>query len=188
MATVTGQKQFNSLEDLLLEQLSDIMDAEKQVLESLPKMEEAAANKQLKRAFHRHLGQTEKQIKRLEKIFKKMDHEPEAERCAGMAGLLEEGDKIASAQGNEDVRDAGLIAAAQRVEHYEVASYGCARAYAEQLGLDAIAKLLQQTLDEEGKTDKILTDLAEKKVNVKAEESEAAQVEEGEEVGEKEEE
>src|SRR5437016_8769757 len=159
---------LETLNELLIEQLQDLYSAENQIIEALPKMAEAASSPELKRAFQEHLRQTEGQVERLEQCFEQLDTEAEGNECKGMKGLLEEGEDLMDEDAEPEVLDAGLIAAAQRVEHYEIAGYGCARTYAELLGDSEGAKLLQQTLDEEGATDKKLTELAKTLINVKA--------------------
>jgi ferritin-like metal-binding protein YciE len=156
---------FNSLEDLFQHELKDLYDAEQRITEALPKMAEKAHNPELKKAFEQHLRQTEKHIERLESVFKNRGLEPERVKCDAMAGLIKEGSNIVSADGDADAIDAGLIGAAQKVEHYEIASYGTVCTFARQLGDDASAKLLGQTLDEEKETDQKLTDIAEASVN-----------------------
>jgi ferritin-like metal-binding protein YciE len=160
-----GSHQFDDLNDLFVHQLEDLYDAEKRITEALPKMAEAAHDPQLKQAFVMHLQETEGQIARLETIFNKIGKEPKRETCPAMKGLIAEGSEMISAKGDPDVRDAALIASAQRVEHYEMAGYGTLRTFARQLGLNDVAELLQQTLDEEGNTDHKLTALAESRVN-----------------------
>ena len=157
-----------SLNDLLVHELQDIYHAEGQILKALPKMAKAATNPDLKAAFEEHRAQTEGQVKRLEQVFKLLGHPVKGKQCEGMAGLIEEGRKLLEADAEPEVLDAALIAAAQKVEHYEIAAYGTARTHAELLGLRRVAKLLQQTLDEEGATDKKLTALAESVANVEA--------------------
>lgn len=159
---------LNSFEDLFVAQLEDLYDAENRLTKALPKMAEAASSKPLRTAFEKHLKQTEHQIARLDKVFKLLGKTPKKHTCEAMKGLVAEGDEVISASGDENVRDAALIAAAQRVEHYEMAGYGSARTFAERLGLKEAAKLLQQTLDEEGETDKLLTKIAETSVNKEA--------------------
>jgi ferritin-like metal-binding protein YciE len=133
-------------------------------------MAKAATNEELKEAFETHLEETEGQIQRLEKIFKMLDISyARVEKCKAMEGLVEEGKKIMEEELEPEVLDAALICAAQKVEHYEIASYGCARTFAQQLGYQEVADLLQETLDEEGNTDKKLTDLAEGIINQQAE-------------------
>lgn len=165
---------LQTLDDLLVNQLQDLYDAEKRLTKALPKMADAATNAQLKQAFQTHLGQTKGQIDRLKAVFKLLDHRPKSSTCEAMKGLIREGEDMIKTDGNLDVRDAALIAAAQRVEHYEMAGYGSARTFARQLGKAEAADLLQQTLDEEGETDKILTQIAQQTINRKAAAAHAA--------------
>lgn len=160
---------LETLRDLYVEQLHDLYSAETQLVEALPKMAKAASNTQLQTAFTNHLAQTKTHITRLEQIFSQLGEKPAAQTCKGMQGLLKEGEEMIKMKGDPAAIDAGLIAAAQRVEHYEIAGYGCVRAYAQQLGEANGAALLQQTLDEEGTTDKQLTQLAEGVINIEAE-------------------
>jgi ferritin-like metal-binding protein YciE len=160
--------EFNSLDDLLVEQLKDLYDAEHQLVEALPKMADAATSTSLRNAFLDHLNETRNHVTRLEQTFQSMDVLPERETCKAMKGLVSEGSQMIDAKGNPAVRDAALIAAAQRVEHYEMAGYGSARTFAEQLGLADVADLLQSTLDEEEAADEKLTRLAIQKINVEA--------------------
>ena len=158
-----------SMEDLFMEQLKDTYDAEKQLVRALPKMAKAASFPELQEAFREHLEVTRGQVERLEQVFELLDAPARGKRCKGMAGLIEEGQElIGKKSADPDVLDAGLIAAAQKVEHYEIAAYGTLRSHAQQMGQNRIAKLLQQTLDEEGETDKRLTALAENLVNQEA--------------------
>jgi ferritin-like metal-binding protein YciE len=159
-----------SLQDLYVEELRDLYSAENQITKALPKMAKAATAPKLKAAFEEHLEQTKGHVDRLETIFKKLGKPPTGKTCAAMKGLIEEGSELLEQKDKADpeVLDAGLIAAAQRVEHYEMAGYGTVRTFARQLGEDEAADLLQKTLDEEGETDKKLTALAEKAVNAKA--------------------
>jgi ferritin-like metal-binding protein YciE len=159
---------IDSLEKLFVHELKDLHSAENQILKALPKMAEKASNPDLRKAFELHQRQTEEQVKRLEQIFDTMDHKPGGHKCKGMEGLIEEGEDVMEDAEDDAVRDAGMIAAAQRVEHYEIAAYGTARTYAKMLGRDDAVQLLQQTLDEEGETDKKLTQLAESRVNPEA--------------------
>jgi ferritin-like metal-binding protein YciE len=161
-------KEKESLQKLYVEQLRDLYSAEGQILEALPKMVKQTKHTELKRAFQEHYQQTEQQVQRLQRIFDELGEKPGGHECKGMEGLLEEGDEAMEEFKDSDVLDAALIAAAQRVEHYEMAGYGCARTYAHMLGLTEQATLLQRTLDEEGDTDERLTDLAETVVNVDA--------------------
>ncbi len=159
---------FDSLEDLFVQQIEDLYDAEKRISDGLVQMAGAANNPQLKQAFETHLAETKNQIARLEQVFRQVGREPERETCEAAKGLIREGSEMVNATGDPDVKDAGLIAAAQRVEHYEIAGYGTARTLANQLGLAEAAQLLQETLDEEGRTDKLLTQIAESQVNQRA--------------------
>lgn len=160
--------EFNSLDDLFIEQLQDLYDAETRLTKALPKMEEAAHSPALKSAFRDHLRETETQVNRLETIFQQLGKKSKRETCEAMKGLIAEGEEMVQAKGDPDVKDAALIAAAQRVEHYEIAGYGTVRTFAERLGHHEVARLLQETLDEEGNTDKKLTALAEQSINAKA--------------------
>jgi ferritin-like metal-binding protein YciE len=158
----------NPLEELLVDQLKDLYNAENQIVKALPKMAKAASSPELKRAFERHLEETRRHVERLDEIGAELDIKMTGKKCKGMEGLLEEGKEILEEDLDENVVDAGLIGAAQKVEHYEIAGYGTARAHATLLGYTKIAKLLQQTLNEEGATDKKLTHLAESIINVEA--------------------
>ena len=153
---------LKSLEDLLLHELKDIYDAEHQITEALPKMREAASSNELKQAFDEHLKVTQQQIKRLEQVFEQMGEKPKRETCKGMKGLIAEGQSVMEEGDKGNTLDAALIASAQKVEHYEIASYGSVRTYANMLGQRDAAQLLQQTLDEESMTDEKLTGLAER--------------------------
>lgn len=159
---------LDSLKKLYVHELKDLYSAETQISKALPKMMEAAQDADLRSSFQEHLKQTERHIGRLEKIFEGLDYQPGGHRCRGMEGLLEEGADMIKADADPDVRDAGLIAAAQRVEHYEIAAYGVARTYAEKLGEYKAADLLQETLNEEALTDQRLSRLAERKINFEA--------------------
>ena len=159
---------LESLQDLYLEQLRDLHSAERQIIEALPKMIEQTSHPELRQAFELHLRQTEEQLRRLEQIGEKSGQKLTGHKCKGMEGLLEEGEELMEERADSDVLDAALISAAQRVEHYEMAGYGCARTYARLLGLEDDAQILQRTLDEEGKTDHLLTSLAERVINVDA--------------------
>jgi ferritin-like metal-binding protein YciE len=159
---------MDSLQKLFVHELNDLYSAENQMLEALPKMAEKASNPELRQAFERHHRQTEEQVRRLDRIFDSLEHQPGDHKCRGMEGLIEEGEEVIREAESDAIRDAGMIAAAQRVEHYEIAAYGTARTYARQLGNEDAAELLQQTLDEEGETDKRLTMLAEGQVNREA--------------------
>jgi len=159
---------LNNLEDLFVEQLRDLYSAETQILVALPEMAEAATSDELRKAFESHLKETRSQKKRLEKIFETLGEDPEGETCEGMKGLLEEGSEMLEKDGDRNVIDAGIIAAAQRVEHYEISGYGTARAYAERLGHDDAVGLLDESLDEESAANEKLTKIAESTVNPKA--------------------
>ena len=152
---------MNRLSDLYLDQLKDVYNAEKQLVQALPKMAKAATNEQLRAGFEQHLEETRTQLTRLEQIFTALGSSTGRKKCAAMEGLVQEGQEAIELQGDATVRDAALIAAAQRVEHYEIAAYGTLRTFANQLGHSDHADLLQMTLDEEGATDKKLTALAE---------------------------
>jgi ferritin-like metal-binding protein YciE len=162
--------EMESLKELYVDELKDLWSAETQITKALPKMMKAASNPKLKKAFNTHLKQTERQIKRLERIFKELDESPRGKKCVGMEGLIKEAQELIKEKPDADVLDAGLIAAAQHVEHYEMAGYGCVRTWARQMGEDRQAELLQETLDEEEQTDRLLTELAESEINVDAEE------------------
>lgn len=164
---IFGSK-LKTLHDLFVHELKDIYDAEHQIIDALPKMKEAASDPELKKAFDKHLEVTKTQVARLEEIFDMLDLDPERHKCDGMVGIIKEGDSIAKMEGNADVRDAALIAAAQKVEHYEVATYGTLRAWSLDMGHNDIADILQTTLNEERSTDKELSVLAESEVNIKA--------------------
>jgi ferritin-like metal-binding protein YciE len=159
---------LNSLRDLLVEELRDLYNAENQLVEALPRMAEAASSNELKSAFSHHLEQTRQHVSRLERIFQQIGEKSSGETCEAMKGLIKEGEILVKAEGDPDVRDAGLVGAAQRVEHYEMAGYGTARSLARRLGEDQIADTLQQTLNEEADADKKLTSIAESQVNVAA--------------------
>lgn len=160
--------ELTNLQDLLVEQLQDLYDAENRLVDALPKMVDAAVDKQLKAAFKDHLKETKQHVSRLEIAFQHLGLDAKRDSCEAMKGLIKEGEKMVEAKGESSVKDAALIAAAQRVEHYEMARYGTARSFAEQLGHHQIAQLLQQTLDEEGNANKILTLVAESWVNFHA--------------------
>lgn len=161
-------KQLKSLDDLLVHELQDIYNAEGQITKALPKMIKAASNPELRAAFEEHLQQTEGQIERLDRVFELLGVPAKGKKCEGMAGLIAEGQKVMEENASPDVMDAALIAAAQKVEHYEIASYGCVATYAELLGYDQVHELLGETLDEEERTDERLSDLAESVINVEA--------------------
>lgn len=159
---------LDSLKALYIEELRDLYNAENQITKALPKMAKAATSPELKQAFEMHLEETQGQIGRLEQIFEALGESPKGKTCKAMQGLIEEGEEILKAKADPMVRDAALIAAAQRVEHYEIAGYGTVRTYAKLLKERQAAKLLQETLDEEGATDEKLTSLAEGGINLEA--------------------
>jgi len=160
--------ELDTLKDLYILELKDLYSAEKQLTKALPKMAKAATDKQLQQAFRNHLRETAEHVARLERICKDLGVSPRGKKCVGMEGLIEEGNELIQEKPDEGVLDAGLISKAQHVEHYEMAGYGTVRTYARQLGYDDQAELLQQTLDEEGKADHLLTALAESGINVEA--------------------
>jgi ferritin-like metal-binding protein YciE len=168
MGLFSSSAALNSFDDLLVEQLQDLYDAEQRLTKALPKMAVAAHNSSLKSAFEEHLRQTQNQVSRLEQVFKSLGKSAQTKTCEAMKGLVEEGSEVISANGDPDVKDAALIAAAQRAEHYEIAAYGTARTFAQRLNKPEAARLLQQTLDEEAETDRKLTALAERSINPKA--------------------
>jgi len=159
---------LETLQDLYIHELKDLYSAEKQLIKALPKMAKAANNEKLAAGFKKHLEETKVHAERLEEILKSHDETTRGPKCQGMEGLLKEGEDMIKEEADEEVRDAGLISAAQRVEHYEIAGYGCARTYGELLGDKNGAKLLQKTLDEEALTDRKLTDLATSTINIAA--------------------
>ncbi len=159
---------MNTLRDLYIDELKDLWSAEKQLVKALPKMAKAANDPELSKAFMTHLRQTEQQVKRLEQVFEELGESPRGKKCVGMEGLIEEGSELIKERPDPEVLDAGLIMKAQHIEHYEIAGYGTVRTYAQLLGADRQAQLLQQTLDEEGQTDKLLTELAESSINLEA--------------------
>jgi ferritin-like metal-binding protein YciE len=159
---------MKTLRDLLVHELKDLYSAEKQLTKALPKMAKAASHSELKDAFTNHLDETNRHVERLEQAFDLLDVSNRGAKCEAMVGLIAEGEKIIKADGDPAVLDAGLISAAQRVEHYEMAGYGCARTFAQLLGESAIAALLQQTLDEESAADETLTSVATSGINQEA--------------------
>jgi ferritin-like metal-binding protein YciE len=159
--------ELKTLDDVLEAELKDLLSAEKQLVEALPDIAEAASSDKLKEAVNEHLEETRGHVRRLEQVFEAIGMTPEAEHCDGMEGLISEGSEVAEMKGDGDARDAALIGAAQRVEHYEIAAYGTARTIAKQLGHDDAARLLSETLDEESAADEKLTKIAES-INVAA--------------------
>ncbi len=158
-------ERMDSLEALLLHELKDLYHAEKQLVKALPKVARKASSPELRQAIEAHLDETEGQVERLEQIFELLEEKPKAVRCKGMEGILKEGEEIMKLKGEPETLDAGIIMAAQKVEHYEIAGYGSAATWAEMMGRPDIKKLLGQTLEEEEQTDKKLTKLAKSGVN-----------------------
>jgi ferritin-like metal-binding protein YciE len=156
------------LHELFVDELKDLYNAENQLIKALPRMAKAASTPELRRAFEKHLGETRRQAKRLEQIGRALDVKVAGKKCKGMEGLIAEGKELLREDLDESALDAGLIGAAQKVEHYEIAAYVTARTHAQTLGHERVAQLLQQTLDEEGETDKKLTAIAERMVNAEA--------------------
>ncbi len=163
-----GAMKLNTLEALFHHELKDLYSAETQLVKALPKMAKAAFNPDLKAGFEEHLEETKVHVERLQQIGEQLGKKLTGHKCKGMEGLIEEGADLISEEANDTVRDAGLIGAAQRVEHYEMAAYGTAKALAVQLGLDEAAELLEETLTEEKATDAKLTELAESVINEEA--------------------
>jgi ferritin-like metal-binding protein YciE len=161
--------ELETLKDLYVEELKDLYSAENQILKALPRMIKSATHPQLKKAFVKHEKQTRDQVKRLERICKDLGEKPTGKKCKGMEGLIEEAKDLIKEKPDKDVLDAGLITAAQHVEHYEMAGYGTVRTWARLLGYEKHAELLQRTLDEEQATDIDLTALAESSINIEAE-------------------
>jgi ferritin-like metal-binding protein YciE len=173
---------INNVEDLFLDKLRDMHDAERRILRALPKMAKAASSEELASAFAEHQQQTEVHVERLDQIFETLGKPSTRKGCRGMMGILEEGEEAMNQDAPEPVLDAALIASAQAVEHYEIAGYGCLRSWADLLGQDEVSRLLQQTLDEEKETDEKLNQLAEP-INAQAMEEAGQEPQEGEEVG-----
>jgi ferritin-like metal-binding protein YciE len=161
-------EQENGLQELLIEELRDIYHAEGQLLKALPRMAKAAQSERLKEAFERHLEETEQQIERLERAFEALGEPVKGKKCQAMEGLIAEGKEIMEEHSESSMLDAALICAAQKVEHYEIASYGTICTWADLLGLDEVSELLKETLDEEKTTDETLTEIAESEINVEA--------------------
>jgi ferritin-like metal-binding protein YciE len=160
---------IRNLHDLFVHELRDIYHAEKQITKALPKLAKAACSDELRAAFEEHFEQTRRQIERLEEVFDELDLKPKGKTCEAMEGLISEGADLTDKTDDDTTCDAGLIASAQKVEHYEIASYGCLISWAQQLDLHRVVELLRQTLAEEKTTDQKLTALAERKSNVQAE-------------------
>ena len=163
-----GIMNLETLKELYVNELRDLYNAEGQLVKALPKMAKAASSDELKEAFEKHLEQTKGHMERLEQVFEEIDEKPKGKTCHGMKGLIEEGSEVLKADGEDSVLDAGIIVAAQKVEHYEIAGYGSVRTFAQLLGQDKSAELLQQTLDEESETNELLNKLAEDIVNPEA--------------------
>jgi ferritin-like metal-binding protein YciE len=159
---------MQTLEDMYIDLLKDLYSAEKQLVKALPKIAKAAQSSDLQKAFQEHLRQTEGHVERIDRIFSDLEGSPRGKKCVGMEGLIEEGNELLKEDAEPEVMDAGLIAAAQKVEHYEIASYGTARAWAQRLGYNDAVRLLQQTLEEESTANEKLTRIAESHVNVEA--------------------
>ena len=159
---------MESLNDLFVDELRDLYNAENQLVKALPKMAQAAESRDLRNALEEHLTQTKDQIERLDKVFKSLDVPERGKECVGMRGIIQEGQELLKGKASPSVKDAGIITAAQKTEHYEIASYGSVCAFAEQLGYDEEAKLLKQTLSEEKKADELLTKIAERHINKEA--------------------
>ena len=159
---------LNTLQKLYTDELRDLYNAENQLLKALPKMAKAASSEELKEAFEQHLEQTKGHVKRLEQVFEELDEKPKGKTCRAMKGLIQEGSEILEEGGETSVRDAGIIVAAQKVEHYEIAGYGSVRTFAHLLGQNKAAELLQATLDEESETNEVLNRLAESVINPEA--------------------
>ena len=159
---------LESLHELYLLELSDLYSAEKQIVKALPKMIDKTESLELRQALENHLEETQGHVERLEQVFEMHGESPQKEKCKGMEGVLAEGDELVGKDATPAVRDAAIISAAQRVEHYEMAAYGTVRTWAEQLGYDKAATILQETLDEEEAADEKLTDIAASRVNTEA--------------------
>lgn len=159
---------LDTLEGLFIDQLKDMLHAEKQLVRALPRMAKAASAPELQSAITQHLRETQNQVQRLERVFRELDETPRTKVCRGMLGLVEEGKEILEQEGEDAVVDAALISAAQRVEHYEIAAYGCLITYAELLGQDRAVRLLKENLAEEEAADKKLTQIAEGGINQEA--------------------
>lgn len=159
---------IKSMHDLLVDSVKDIYYAEKQVLKAMPRMIKKVSSTSVRKAFEQHSKETEKQIARLEKVFKELNMSPKAKKCPAIDGIIQEGKELIDEINDPNVMDAAIIAAAQKIEHYEITSYGTARTFADHLGMNKLAQLLQNTLDEEYATDDKLTQMAQSEVNVEA--------------------
>jgi len=160
--------ELNTLHELYVDELKDLYSAENQILKAMPRMIKAATHTKLKQGFTKHERQTQEHVKRLEKICQSLGEKPTGKKCVGMEGVLKEGSELINEKPDNEVLDAGLISAAQRVEHYEMAGYGTVRTWARLLGHEDHVDLLQQTLDEERDTDEALSELAESSINIDA--------------------
>ncbi len=159
---------LESLRDLFVHEIRDLYDAEKRLVKKLPEMAESASAGDLRAALEQHLMQTREHVTRLERVFGILDEKAKSESCKGMDGIIDEAEDVIDSADEPRVKDAAIIGAAQKVEHYEIAAYGTVRTYAQQLGIEEAARLLQQTLNEEGEADKRLTAIAERQVNAQA--------------------
>ena len=160
--------EMNDLQDLMVEELRDLYSAENQLLKALPKVAKTVENEELRNAFEQHTQETQVHVQRLEQIFKQLGEKPTGKKCKGMEGLIEENKEMMEEDAEPDVMDAGLIVGSQKIEHYEIAGYGSAVTFAKLLGNDQAARLLAQTLDEEERTDKKLSEIAENSINLQA--------------------
>lgn len=167
--------ELTTLKDLFVHHLQDLYSAESQLLKALPKMAKKANNEELQRAFEKHAEETERQRERLDEVFEMLGTTKGRVKCVAMEGLIEEGSELMKEEADPEVLDAGLIAASQKIEHYEIAAYGTARTYASQLGEKKVEKLLQETLEEEKRTDALLTELAVSSINISAAEGQEAE-------------
>jgi ferritin-like metal-binding protein YciE len=170
----TSGGELSTLHDLLVDELRDLYDAENQLIKALPKVAAAISSSELRDAIQEHLQQTRGHVDRLERVFDELDESPRGTHCDGMEGLLKEGKKMMEKKGEEAVIDAGIISAAQRVEHYEIAGYGCVVSFAKRLGHSEAAKLLAEILEEEKAADEKLTEIAESTINAEADQEAAA--------------
>jgi len=177
-----------SLDQLLQEELRDIYDAEKQLVKALPKMAKAASSEELREALNEHLEVTKGQVERLEQVFETLGTKAKSKSCAGMKGLIEEGEEIIGQDATDELKDAAIIGAAQRVEHYEIAAYGIVWTFAERLGNDEVAELLQETLTEEEEADERLTEISESLLDAVGVSEQAEEEDEGAVIGDEEEE
>src|SRR5262245_32543795 len=176
-----SEAKIETLEQLLIHELGDLYDAEKQIVKALPKISKKIQSEELKEAVEHHLDQTKNQVSRLEEVFQALSIKPRTVKCAGMQGLIKEGDEFLKDSARSQVGDAGIIGMSQKIEHYEISSYGTACAHAAQLGAREVVRLLEATLKEEKETDKKLTQLAESHVNQEAQQASASAEQEEEE-------